>query len=111
MKTVHCIREECTHYCGRPQSYEKAKGGPIDLSLLGNPFLVKQYGLGNCIALYRQYLWKEIQANNNQIIQTLLDLPDDAVLGCFCAPKDCHCDIIIRASNWLKQNKGYAASK
>lgn len=33
------------------------------------------------------------------------DLPEDAILGCFCHPKDCHGDIIIKIWKELHETR------
>lgn len=105
MNTVKCTRERCSHYCGRPDSLHKALGNPIDLSILGNPhWMASESERAEVCRLYRIDLWKWIQSNKTGVRDALRSLPDDATLGCFCAPRECHCDIIPAASAWVKSN-------
>lgn len=52
------------------------------------------------IECYRDYLWKCIR-NGDVTIQKLVEL-DGKILGCFCKPKSCHGDIIVKAVEWVK---------
>jgi hypothetical protein len=82
-------------YCGRP-------------SPLGNPYS----HMGNTLAKfrvknrdealdkYRRWLYHELTNGNKQVIEALENLKENDVLGCFCKPKACHCDIIIAAWKW-----------
>lgn len=102
MQIVHCSKKECTHYCGRFSSIKRAKGSPIDLSVLSNPEpLSLESDRSNNIKRYAKYLFK-LCKTNKYIIPILLSIPDDAVLGCFCFPKECHCNVIIDARNYYK---------
>lgn len=101
MTYVNCYKEDCTHYCGRKSSLYKAKGNPIDLSILGNPFvLTREEDRIKNLREYTEYLY-EYCNENPHITEILLSIPDDAKLGCFCHPKDCHCRVIIDACNYL----------
>lgn len=75
-------------------------------SLLGNPFPINE-SIGETRAVviekYRKWLWKEIQKGN--INTEYLKSLDGKRLGCFCAPAPCHGDVIIKAIEWLKENK------
>lgn len=108
MKVVHCMREVCTHYCGRHSSYSRALGRPVDLSVLGNPFPMADESERAAVCnQHRVHLWKRMQADK-RIARMIRDLPEDAVLGCFCAPRECHCDDLIRAHAWLNSEAGKA---
>lgn len=77
MKVVNKLLEHFTVYIGRP-------------SALGNPFVVGEDGTrGEVIKKFEQHarvhLMEEIRA-----------LPEDAVLGCWCKPKPCHGDVIVK---------------
>ena len=86
MKVVHCKRSRCTHYIGRP-------------SIFGNPFVVGIDGCReNCIRQFEAY------ARESKIImQAILKLPSTAILGCWCRPKRCHGDAIIKI--WKEMHK------
>lgn len=85
MRVVHCKREPFTHYIGRPHA--DFPGRAIGL---GNPFPV-QIGREKCIAQYEQWA-----RTNPRIKALIVSLPEDAVLGCWCAPKPCHGDVIVK---------------
>lgn len=96
MKYVNVTKERCTHYVGRKTSYRR---NGVDYSILGNPFPLPKYSREESIQQFRYYLNNE-RKNKSQVWQALLALPQDAVLGCFCAPLRCHCSVIIDAYRW-----------
>jgi hypothetical protein len=105
MKYVNCTREYCTHYCGRRSSLHKALGEPTDLSILGNPAPLRSESTREEeIREYAEYL-VDLCKKNKYIVEILRAIPNDAVLGCFCFPKNCHCSVIIEASKYYKQMK------
>jgi hypothetical protein len=75
-------------------------------SPLGNKF--KSGNRVNDIADYRVWLHKQIVARNPEVIAELSRLKaiakkGDLLLGCFCAPRACHADIIKSAIKWAIQ--------
>lgn len=67
-------------------------------SILGNPFKVSEYGRGNCIEPYRQWLRQE-WVKGGKVRQELIRLAElskreDLVLVCWCKPLACHGDVI-----------------
>ena len=50
------------------------------------------------IEAYRNFLWREIK----QYPDTIKELAalDGKVLGCWCKPKACHGDVLVRAARW-----------
>jgi hypothetical protein len=80
-RVVHCKRESHHVYIGRPSKW-------------GNPFVVGKHGSRReCIALYEDWLRHE---------PTLLKALDELrglVLGCWCAPRPCHGDVLVRLAN------------
>ena len=90
MKVVHVKHSPYTHYIGR--TVRGYKGSP-----LRNPYKITD----TCTR--EEVIEKfEVYARNNPVIMDLIrDLPAEAVLGCWCAPKHaCHGDIIIKL--WLE---------
>jgi len=76
-KVVHCKRSKYDVYIGR--------GGPW-----GNPFEIGQDGTREEVcAKYLKYLLQ------NERLMAMLPSLKGKVLGCYCAPKLCHGDIII----------------
>ena len=69
-------------------------------SIWGNPFKVGKDGTrSEVIELYRKHLW-----NSPRLIAYLKDgWLEGKALGCFCAPKACHGDVLIRASKYYTQ--------
>jgi Domain of unknown function (DUF4326) len=80
-RVVHCKREHFDIYVGRP-------------SMWGNPFKEGRDGTREeVIARYERWL-KDQPA-------LLAELPElhGKVLGCWCAPKPCHADVLLRLAN------------
>lgn len=96
MKVVNVRNEQSTHYIGRGTS-RKAHYG-IDANL-GNPFWMLDESK-------RDYICDQFECmarDNPAILDRIKALPEDAVLGCFCAPKHCHGDIIVKL--WKEMNR------
>ena len=89
MRVVNKYKEKYTHYIGRG-------------SIFGNPFKIEVVGSrAKSISLYEGYVRKlmaEIiaQKEEHKLPKAIYDLPEDAVLGCYCKPQPCHGDIIIK---------------
>ena len=95
-KIVNLYKEPYDVYIGRSR-----KGEPFNKWC--NPFVIDKSNpnsLSEVLDKYRKYLWKEIKSGNITV-EDLKNL-DVKVLGCFCKPKDCHGDIIIKAVEWAK---------
>jgi hypothetical protein len=88
-------------YCGRAAyGYRR--------SPLANPYKVGIDGtVEGCITLYRGWLWERVDAGDRAILDALGALTEDSVLGCWCAPKPCHCDVI--AEVWAALHAGAAS--
>lgn len=77
-------------------------------SPLGNPFKIGPDGSrADVVAKYRQWLWREIQADSSAVRQELerlhaLSQHGSLELVCWCAPQACHADVIARAIHWLE---------
>ena len=77
---VNIKKEKCDIYCGR--------GSPF-----GNPFRIGEDGdRKQVIKKYREYFYKRL--TNSDFRDKVLSLKGK-VLGCYCKPLDCHCDIIV----------------
>lgn len=107
MKIVNVKKHKCTHFCGRPESFDPDnENHGIDASILGNPFKVKPWGAYErdiSVALHKVKL-NTHRKEDSHIWGALMVLPEDAVLGCFCYPLRCHCDNLRDAYNWAKEN-------
>lgn len=62
-------------------------------SIWGNPFSVKEYGLGVCIEMYRNYILERLD-NEPELLLELKKLKGKR-LGCFCKPNACHGDVLV----------------
>lgn len=82
MKVVHCKKELFDVYIGRPSKW-------------GNPFTIGKDGTREeVIAKYEQYLIDSGLIND-------IDELQDKTLGCWCSPKACHGDVLIKhLLNW-----------
>ncbi len=77
-------------YCGRPTT-------------LGNPKPLKcEADRPGDIEEYRQWLLTMIAENDDPVMDALRELKEDSILGCFCKPKACHCDVIVEVWTDLK---------
>lgn len=84
----------CTHYCGRPNSY---KNVGANLSILGNPYFMKtESDRDDVCDKYETYFHNRLQTDPEfkSKVLSILSSETDVVLGCYCAPKRCHCDTI-----------------
>jgi hypothetical protein len=80
-------------------------------SVLGNPYTSIQdkktkaefvvESREKSIEMFSEYLWKKVK--DGTITLEYLASLDGKVLGCFCKPKPCHGDIIVRAVAWAKK--------
>lgn len=89
MRVVNLKKEKYTHYIGRG-------------SVFGNPFKIEVVGSREkAIELYEAYVRRQISESaigykKLSLPKAIYDLPEDAVLGCFCKPQNCHGDVIIK---------------
>ena len=75
----------------------------MDYSRFGNPFPMRDESeRQDVINKYRVWLQRKLAENTHQEVEAIDAIPEDAVLGCFCAPKACHCDVMVDAWAWLK---------
>ena len=78
MRVVHCKKDKFDVYIGRPSKW-------------GNPFIIGRDGDRNeVVRKYETY----IRANQN-LMNSLHELKDK-ILGCYCSPKACHGDVLIK---------------
>lgn len=78
MKVVHCKKAKYDVYIGRPSKW-------------GNPFEISQYrNRCDVIDLYKKWIWTQ-----PNLIRDLHELKGKT-LGCWCAPKECHGDILVK---------------
>ena len=73
-------------------------------SVLGNPFVIGKDGnREEVIKKYREYLWNCICVVDELKRISLMD--DDVKLGCWCKPKKCHGEVVVKAVEYLKGRK------
>ena len=98
MRVVNRRKEAETHYIGRG-------------SVFGNPFKVAVVGSRTkAIELYEKYVRRQMAEiigghATHYLPKAIYDLPEDAVLGCYCSPKACHGDVIIKIWKELHEEK------
>ncbi len=89
MRVVNKYKEKYTIYIGRG-------------SLFGNPFKIGVDGnREEVIRKYEEWARHHIQSGvgfhtPNRLLETIYFLPKNAILGCYCKPKACHGDVIIK---------------
>jgi hypothetical protein len=83
---VHCKKSHYDVYCGRPSDF-------------GNPFEIGKDGTRkDVIEKFRKYLY-----SNPELLKRVPELKGK-VLGCWCAPLACHCDILAELANPIEGN-------
>ena len=91
-KVVHCKREEFDVYIGRGSRW-------------GNPYSHKVGTLAEHVVESRTEAiqkFEEYLLSNEELMASLPDLKGK-ILGCFCKPKSCHGDILLRYANGPSQ--------
>ncbi len=74
-------------------------------SILGNPYEIGKDGSREeVIKKYRKWLWVMHKSNGNarKILDKLVDIAKkhEIKLGCWCAPRECHADVIKKYIMW-----------
>lgn len=82
MKVVHCKKAPYDVYCGRPSKY-------------GNPYMIGIDGTREEV-IEKYEKWLRTQPD---LIEDMKNNLKGKVLGCWCKPKPCHCDVIIKIIN------------
>jgi hypothetical protein len=91
-RIVHCKRDSFDVYIGRLPAPEGAHAGSD--GRWGNPFKAGRDGTRQeVIAKYERWL-----LDQPELMRQLPDLRGK-ILGCWCAPKACHGDVLVRLSN------------
>jgi len=86
-RVVHCKREAYDIYIGRP-------------SIWGNPFVLNSEGeRAKVLEKYRSWLMEQ-----PHLLARLYELKGK-VLGCWCAPRICHGDVLAELADNLEQGK------
>ena len=79
-----------TLYIGRNMSFY-VKG--TNKSKWANPFSVKKFGRDGCLKKYEEYI------RNNEVLMNSLKELKGKELGCWCYPKPCHGNILLKLFN------------
>jgi len=79
MKVVHCKKEKYDVYIGRPM-------------IFGNPFIIGKDG--NREEVVKKF--EDYARNSRALMDWISLLHENTILGCWCSPKLCHGDIIIK---------------
>jgi hypothetical protein len=75
-------------YCGRP-------------SPLANWFEIDKHGTREeVVALYEQYLLDHLERKDLAITKAFESLNENSILGCWCEPLLCHCEVIEEIWNY-----------
>jgi hypothetical protein len=90
---VHCRREPYDVYIGRPSQW----GNPFSHKRGADAFVVGSRD--EAIEAYRRWLWKRIEIEGETFVRALAEL-HGKTLGCWCAPKRCHGEILVAAAAW-----------
>lgn len=95
-KVVNIKKEKCDVYCGRGSKF----GNPYThLPLEGTKALFQVKTVEEAIDKYREDFYNRIETDQ-EFLDDVLRLKDKR-LGCYCAPKSCHVDIIAEFLNKL----------
>lgn len=85
MEVVHLKKSTYTVYIGRP-------------TIFGNPFPIgDSYTRDEAVAAYEEYA-----RSNKPLLKAIKELSEDDILGCWCHPRKCHGDIVIKL--WGEMN-------
>lgn len=97
MRVVHVKSHAFTHYIGRgwmPRA-PTGKAQPVNAGL-GNPFVMRNEADRQQV-ISQFEAWLRLDAPNARaVVERIRQLPEDAVLGCWCAPRPCHGDVIVK---------------
>jgi hypothetical protein len=86
-------------YIGRENDYAGLEQSP-----LANPFKRGDFGgqRGATLPHYRSWLWQQIQAGDEAVLEALRAIDEQTVLICWCHPHPCHGDVVKAAAEWLR---------
>lgn len=87
-------------YVGRPNKTHNLAGSPLANPFVDDPRKVGQV-VDDPIAAYRSWLWKKILVKDTAVMGALARMNHETGLVCWCAPDDCHADVIVKAWHYL----------
>jgi hypothetical protein len=85
---VHCKKEPYDVYIGRPSKW-------------GNPYVIGKYGTREEVII--KY---EAHVRSSKILMRALPTLKDKVLGCWCPPKPCHGEVLIKLLKEMEEQNG-----
>ncbi|QSM00773.1 hypothetical protein YerA41_072 [Yersinia phage YerA41] len=94
------LAKNCTHFCGRPKSYKPFYGK--DFSILGNPYFMKDESFRMEVCDKYDIHFHSKMLNDPAFRHAVMEIVvavmngEDVILGCFCYPRRCHCDTIVK---------------
>lgn len=97
-------------YCGLNYDYWLTIfpriAGYEDLSCLGKPkhCIVRDDRVAT-LAKYRRWLWKNIHRNDIAYALERIGSGEFEAIACFCKPLKCHCEVILKAADWITKEK------
>lgn len=94
MSVVHCKKEPYDVYVGRGRDPRTGEPGRW-----GNPFRIGRDGSREEV-ISRYATWLAVEVDAERIGLAELAALDGKVLGCWCAPRACHGEVLERASDW-----------
>lgn len=92
-RVVHCKKEPYTLYIGRP-------------SELGNPFSHRPSSVpGTVVGPTVEWAIDQFEQHAREhLMEKIAEIPEGAVLGCWCKPGPCHGDVIVKL--WKELHRG-----
>ena len=96
MPTVVGRDQNCTHYIGRPSIFGNKYS---HLKWKSNYPVVYVETREEAIRRYEIDMRKDIK-----LMKAIYELPENAILGCWCKPKACHGDVIVKLWEELHRN-------
>lgn len=90
-RVVHCKRNAYDIYCGRRRNTAYHFGNPFTIGQDGNRAEV----ISKFLYWLDGYAYHDVEPERRQWILQSLHLLRGKRLGCWCAPKDCHCRILV----------------
>ena len=96
MRVVHCKKEPYDVYIGRPSVW-----GNHYSHLDGTMAELRVASRDEAIVAYENWLRKMIDEDREFVIEQYLRPIAGKTLGCWCAPKACHGDVLIKVCKEL----------
>lgn len=112
MRVINIRHGSSAEFYDKPETGYVYVGRP---SPLGNPFshldlpnTIRRADLVEAVESYREWLWGKIKSQDSAVMTALGALTEKSILGCWCKPKLCHGDVIVKAWTWLQSQGRFA---